>query len=90
VDMLYFPLIDGHFPQWVPIWGGEEFMFFRPIFNIADSSISIGVIALLVFQSKFSKKEASEVNPQPQTENLESSSSEELKDKSNFELSGLN
>src|SRR6185369_2272738 len=57
VDMLYFPLIEGHFPQWFPIWGGEEFLFFRPIFNIADSSISVGVIALLVFQSKFTKKE---------------------------------
>jgi signal peptidase II len=59
VDMLYFPLFEGHFPQWLPVWGGEEFMFFRPIFNIADSSISIGVISLLIFQSKFSaeKKE---------------------------------
>jgi signal peptidase II len=57
VDMLYFPLIEGHFPQWFPIWGGEDFLFFRPIFNIADSSISIGVIALLIFQSKFHPKE---------------------------------
>jgi signal peptidase II len=38
VDMLYFPLIEGHFPQWFPLWGGEEFLFFRPVFNIADSS----------------------------------------------------
>ena len=53
VDMLYFPLIEGHFPQWFPIWGGEEFLFFRPVFNIADSSISIGVFLLLLFQKRF-------------------------------------
>lgn len=56
VDMLYFPIIrDAHFPNWVPIWGGEEFEFFRPIFNIADFAISTGVIAILVFQKKFFK-----------------------------------
>ncbi len=54
VDMLYFPIIrDAHFPSWVPYWGGDEFEFFRPIFNIADAAISTGVIALLVFQKKF-------------------------------------
>jgi signal peptidase II len=55
VDMLYFPLIEGHFPQWVPIWGGEDFVFFRPIFNLADSSITVGVAIILVFQKKFFK-----------------------------------
>lgn len=53
VDMLYFPIIRGHFPQWFPIWGGEDFEFFRPIFNIADMAISGGVIAIFVFQQKF-------------------------------------
>jgi signal peptidase II len=54
VDMLYFPIIrDAHFPSWVPIWGGEEFEFFRPIFNLADASISAGVIAILIFQKRF-------------------------------------
>ncbi len=54
VDMFYFPVITGkHFPEWMPIWGGQEFEFFRPIFNIADASISIGVIAILLFQKKF-------------------------------------
>lgn len=54
VDMLYFPIIrDAHFPNWVPVWGGEDFEFFRPIFNIADASISIGVITILIFQKKF-------------------------------------
>src|SRR5690606_4150540 len=40
VDMLYFPLIEGTFPTWFPLWGGENFLFFRPVFNIADSAIS--------------------------------------------------
>lgn len=53
VDMLYFPLFSGHFPSWLPIWGGEYFSFFRPVFNIADSSISVGVMLLLIFQKKF-------------------------------------
>ncbi|CAN5900247.1 lipoprotein signal peptidase [soil metagenome] len=53
VDMLYFPVIEGHFPKWVPGWGGEEFVFFRPIFNIADASISTGIISILFFQQRF-------------------------------------
>lgn len=57
VDMLYFPIIDTHLPSWVPIWGGQDFIFFRPIFNLADASISTGIIAILVFQKKFFKKE---------------------------------
>jgi signal peptidase II len=53
VDMLYFPIIKGNFPQWFPFWGGQEFIFFRPVFNIADSSITIGVFILLIFQKRF-------------------------------------
>jgi signal peptidase II len=53
VDMLYFPLIEGNYPDWFPIWGGQRFIFFRPIFNIADSAISIGVISIFVFQRKY-------------------------------------
>jgi len=53
VDMLYFPVIKGHFPGWVPGWGGEDFEFFRPIFNIADASISTGIISILFFQKRF-------------------------------------
>jgi signal peptidase II len=53
VDMLYFPLIKGHFPDWFPFYGGEDFEFFRPIFNIADAAISVGIITMVVFQKKF-------------------------------------
>ncbi|MEZ5197081.1 MAG: lipoprotein signal peptidase [Bacteroidales bacterium] len=56
VDMLYFPLIKGFYPSWFPFWGGNEFIFFRPVFNIADSSITIGVFILIIFQKKFFKK----------------------------------
>lgn len=59
VDMLYFPLVKAHYPQWVPFIGGDDFEFFSPVFNIADASISIGVIAILLFQKKFFKKEPS-------------------------------
>lgn len=57
VDMLYFPIItNSHYPSWIPIVGGEEFEFFRPVFNIADMAISTGVIAILIFQNKFFHK----------------------------------
>lgn len=57
VDMFYFPLFSGYYPDWVPLWGGEDFLFFRPVFNIADSAISIGVVLLIIFQKRFFKKE---------------------------------
>jgi signal peptidase II len=53
VDMLYFPVIETHYPSWFPVWGGESLTFFRPIFNIADASISTGVIAIILFQKRF-------------------------------------
>jgi len=56
VDMLYFPIIrNTHFPTWIPFWGGEDFEFFRPIFNISDAAISVGIITILVFQKRFFK-----------------------------------
>ena len=60
VDMFYFPLLQGVFPSWVPVWGGEEYIFFRPVFNIADSAISIGVISILIFQKNYFKEEIKE------------------------------
>lgn len=59
VDMFYFPVFNGHFPDWFPVWGGEDFQFFRPIFNFADASISIGVGIILLFQKRFSAKPGS-------------------------------
>jgi signal peptidase II len=49
VDMFYFPLFNSHYPDWVPIFGGEHFIFFRPIFNIADAGISVGIFMILLF-----------------------------------------
>ncbi|MBL4655847.1 MAG: lipoprotein signal peptidase [Bacteroidia bacterium] len=60
VDMFYFPLLEGIFPNWVPFWGGQEFVFFRPVFNIADTAISVGVGIILVFQRDFFKKVSTE------------------------------
>lgn len=59
VDMLYFPLIQTTFPDWLPIWGGEEFVFFRPIFNLADSSICVGGALLLLFYHRTLSKSLS-------------------------------
>ncbi len=55
VDMLYFPILHGHYPSWFPFWGGDEFLFFSPVFNIADSSITIGVTLMFIYQFWFRK-----------------------------------
>jgi len=60
VDMLYFPLISGTFPSWIPFWGGDEFLFFRPVFNVADTAITIGVILILLFQKTYFKEDVEE------------------------------
>ncbi len=61
VDMFYFPVINTVLPDWFPVWGGERFIFFRPIFNIADAAITVSVFYLLFFQRSifFDKKEES-------------------------------
>ncbi len=57
VDMLYFPLWRGYLPDWLPIWGGQFFTFFEPVFNIADSSITIGFLLLIFFNKRMFKQE---------------------------------
>jgi len=80
VDMFYFPILEGHYPTWLPFWGGDDFVFFRPVFNIADSSITIGVLILLLFQRKFfmkpiekeeEQKEETEISPVPEVAEIE-------------------
>jgi len=56
IDMLYFPLFHFYWPDWMPLVGGEYFEFFSPVFNIADSSIFIGVVTILIFQKRFFKE----------------------------------
>ncbi len=57
IDMLFFPLFSIHWPEWIPYLGGGNFLFFSPVFNIADSSIFIGVLIILIMQKKFFKEE---------------------------------
>lgn len=52
VDMFYFPVWEGQLPQWLPRWGGEYFIFFRPVFNIADAAITVGVLLFILLQRK--------------------------------------
>lgn len=70
VDMFYFPLLTGVFPNWMPIWGGEEYIFFRPVFNLADAAISVGVIMILINQQRYFKQEEPEVSS-PNSEMVE-------------------
>ena len=53
VDMFYFPVLKGYYPDWIPWKGGDSFLFFRPVFNVADSGITVGVSWILLFQRKF-------------------------------------
>ena len=56
VDMFYFPILKGQFPDWFPFWANQTFIFFRPVFNIADSAITIGVAYILIFERSFFKQ----------------------------------
>lgn len=71
VDMLYFPLYEGFLPDWLPVWGGDYFIFFRPVFNIADSAIFIGIALILIFQKRFFKEPEAVENVQDNTEPTE-------------------
>lgn len=69
VDMFHFPLLSGRFPEWFPFWANEKYEFFRPIFNLADTAITIGVLNIIFFQRSFFTTE------EP-TENVPTSSNE--------------
>lgn len=71
VDMLYFPIIDTHWPEWVPWLGGDRLQFFRPIFNVADSSITIGMALILINQKRFFKEEEKSGNQVEAEQNTE-------------------
>jgi len=64
VDMLYFPIIDTTLPEWLPIFGGDRFQFFRPVFNIADSAITVGMAIILLNQKRFFKEPKSSDEPE--------------------------
>lgn len=70
IDMLYFPLIEGNIPDWVPVWGGDPFLFFSAIFNVADSSIFVGVVTIMIFQKTFLPKHEEENNEHERMSNL--------------------
>lgn len=61
VDMFHFPMINTTWPEWVPKWGGSSLEFFRPVFNVADAAISVGVIAILLFHRSFFTKPEDEI-----------------------------
>jgi len=71
VDMFYFPLIETVLPDWVPIWGGEEFIFFRPIFNLADSAICVGVFLLFVFYRHTFSESISKIDKKKEVKDAE-------------------
>ncbi len=56
VDMFYFPMFKGYLPEWIPFWGGDYVVFFRPVFNIADAAISVGVGIMIFFQKRIMKE----------------------------------
>lgn len=71
IDMLYFPMVNGHYPDWIPFLGGDRFQFFSPVFNIADSSIFVGVAIILLYQKRFfppKKEDIVEANEAPSLE----------------------
>jgi len=65
VDMLYFPLLEGRYPEWIPKIGGNPFLFFRPVFNIADSAITVGIFSILLFYRKYFNKSEQSKSEEP-------------------------
>ena len=76
VDMFYFPLFSGTYPKWLPIIGGNDFLFFRPVFNIADSSITVGIFSILIFYRRHFNK----LDEKPSVEEENISAETEIKE----------
>lgn len=71
VDMFYFPLISGHYPSWLPMLGGREFLFFRPVFNLADSAITVGIFSIVIFYWRlFNRLDQKEKNNEEEGETI--------------------
>jgi len=78
VDMLYFPMFNGHFPEWMPFWGGDRFQFFRPVFNLADAAITTGVLSIIIFhRSFFNAQEVAQESNSKEEETIPPTSSTE-------------
>jgi len=71
IDMLYFPMFEGRFPEWFPGWGGNRFLFFSAIFNVADSAIFMGAISLLLFNKRFFAAEEPQIEEKEEEEIIE-------------------
>ncbi len=72
VDMFYFPFISGVYPDWIPFVGGSDFQFFRPVFNVADSAISVGIFSIIIFYRKqFNKLDEKANQPEPDEKQTE-------------------
>lgn len=80
VDMFYFPIITGTYPEWFPFWGGQELIFFRPVFNIADSSITIGIFIILLFYRHQFDHPADSENKSDDVESVSSDVTPQVKD----------
>jgi len=81
VDMFYFPLIEGRYPSWLPFVGGDPFIFFRPVFNIADSSITVGIFSIMIFYRKYFNKPEEQLNDlEPSVEKTEETEGESMEE----------
>ncbi len=82
VDMFYFPMFEGRYPEWMPFIGGKAYLFFRPVFNIADSAITIGVLTILLFQRRIFSQQQPEEKISTEPVVIEKADSEEQSNQS--------
>ena len=85
VDMLYFPIIDTTYPEWLPVVGGDRLQFFRPVFNIADAAISMGIITILVFRTKLFDQPPTEEESENNAEDMVEKTTESIEHDSESE-----